>query len=96
MKTLWSRSSNIKLASEALNQQSKRIKQDTIQMIKRRSQLNIEGKTDEVYKKLCNDIRKKVKEDYEDYRKERSRGAAIMKKNLRSVEKDTRLKSRGV
>ena len=79
---------SIKSASEAVNQQRKRIKEDTIQMMKRRSQLKMEGKIDEAYKKLCNDIRKKVKEDYEDYRKERLREAAIAKKSLRAVEKD--------
>lgn len=83
---------NIKLTSEAVNQQSKRIKEDTIQIIKRRSQLKTERKTDEAYKKLCNDIRKKVKEDYEEYKKERLREAAATKESLRAVEKDIRLK----
>ena len=83
---------NINKASEALKQQSKRIKEDTIQLMKKRSQLKAEGKTDEVYQNLCKDIRKKVKEDYEDYRKKRLREAAAKKKSLKAVERDIRLK----
>ena len=83
---------NVNRASEASNQQSKRIKDGTIQLMKRRSQLKAEGKTDEAYKKLCDEIRKKVKEDYDDYRKRRLEEAAEMRRSLKAVERDVRLK----
>ena len=60
--------------------------------MKIRSQLKAEGKVDEAYGRLYKDIRKKVKEDNEDYRKKLLREAATKKKSLKAVQKDIRLK----
>ncbi|KAL6726697.1 hypothetical protein Aduo_008641 [Ancylostoma duodenale] len=63
----------------------KRLSEGTLQMLKERRKLANAGNTSLEYKVLCKELRRRMMEDYENFRKDRLRKAAEDRTSLKNA-----------